>query len=77
LLENDQLDVIVEKMFHVSGAMFAISANYLISSSVLRHPKEFSKIIEAKTKQAQMFKNTGTAKHMKNYILLARYWNMN
>ena len=59
----------MEKMFHGSGAMFAISANYLISSSVLHHPKEFAKIIDPKSKQAQIFKNSGSPKDMKNYIL--------
>jgi hypothetical protein len=69
LLENDDLDATMEKMFHGSGAMFAISANYLISSSVLHHLKEFAKIIDPKCKQAQIFKNSGSPKDMKNYIL--------
>jgi hypothetical protein len=56
-------------MFNVSGAMFAISANFFIISSVLRHPKEFAKIMDPKSKQAQIFKNTGSPKDMKNYIL--------
>ncbi|CAB3998909.1 Hypothetical predicted protein [Paramuricea clavata] len=56
-------------MFHVSGAMFAISANYLISSIILRHPKEFAKIMDPKSTQAQIFKNTGSPKDIKNYIL--------
>ena len=49
--------------------MFAISANYLISSSVLHHPKEFAKIMDPKSKQAQIFKNSGSPKDMKKYIL--------
>lgn len=69
MLEDEDLDTLMEQMFQVSAAMFAISGNYMISSTLLRHPTEYSSKIDAKTKEGKVFQTSGKAKDMKNYIL--------
>ena len=70
MLDNDELDQKMEQMFLISGAMFAISTNYLVSSSLLRHPKEFSKMVMGdNNRSAASFRKLGNVKRMKNYVL--------
>ena len=68
MLDNDTLDQSVEQMFEVSGTMFAISANYLITSALLDHPKEFGKTVSGQTKPACLFREKTTIKSMKDYV---------
>ncbi len=47
-----------------------MSANYLIATSLLRHPKEFSKLVAGENNRAAAaFKQLGTVRAMKNYVL--------
>lgn len=70
MLDNDELDQKMEKMFLVSGAMFALSTNYLVSTALLRHPKEFSKKVTGENNRtAASFRKLGDVQGMKNYVL--------
>jgi hypothetical protein len=69
LVTDTAIDEKMEKMFQVSGAMFAMSANYIISTSLLRHPKQFAGIIDGKRPSAASFKSSPTPAAMKDYIL--------
>ena len=70
MLDNDELDEQMEKMFLVSGAMFAISNNYLISIALLHHLKEFSKKMTGENNRtAAWFRKLGDVQGMKNYVL--------
>ncbi len=67
MLDDDDLDSKMDQIFHLSGAMFAMSANYLIATSLLRHPKEFSKLVAGENNRAAAaFKQLGTVRAMKN-----------
>ena len=69
LVTDTSLDADMDKVFQLSSALFAISSNYLISTALLRHPKQFSSLVENKRKTAAVFKETSTAEAMKDYIL--------
>ena len=72
MLDNDDLDKEMGKIFLLSGAMFAISTNYLVSTSIVRHPKEFSKLLISKNNHpAASFRQLGSVQSMKNYVLHA------
>ena len=72
MLDNDDLDKEMEKILLVSGAMFATSTNYLVSNSIVRHPKEFSKlVIGENNRPAASFRQLGSVQSMKNYVLHA------
>lgn len=59
LISTTELDSVMQQAFHLSGAIFAISANYIIASTLLRNPIEFARIIASKDKEATTFKATG------------------
>ena len=44
MLDNDKLDKEVEKVFKVSKGMFTMATNYLVATSIVRHPKQFSQL---------------------------------
>ena len=69
MLENDSLDNTMEQMFLLSGAMFAMSANYFIGTSLLRHPEEYGKKVSGQTKEAAAFPQQTDVQSMKNYVL--------
>ena len=69
MLDNDDLDAKMEQIFHLSGAMFAMSTNYLIASSLVRHPKEFAKLVSGQNHAAASFRQLGSVQGMKNYVL--------
>ena len=69
MLDNDDLEATMEQMFQFSGAMFAMSANYLISSALVLHPKEFGKIVSGTSKPAATFHEKPCVKTMKDYVL--------
>ena len=70
MLDNDGLDKEMEKIFLLSGAMFAISTNYLVSTSIVRHPEEFSKLVISENNcPAASFRERGSVQAMKNYVL--------
>ena len=51
LMNDDDMDMLMDQLFQVSGAMFALSTNYLIASSLTRHPKQFAAIVDPKSKE--------------------------
>ena len=70
MLDNDELDQKMEKMFLVSGAMFALSTDYLVSTTFLCHPKEFSKTVTGEnTRTAASFIKLRDVQGMENYVL--------
>ena len=69
LMNDDDVDMLMDQLFQVSGATFTLSVSYLIASSLIRHPKQYAAIIDPKSKEGSLFKKTGTANDMKNYIL--------
>ena len=69
LVTDTTLDTDMDRIFQLSSALFAISSNYLISTALLRHPKQFSTLVEGKRKAAAVFKESSTAQAMKEYIL--------
>ena len=69
LVTDSTLDADMDRMFQLSSALFAISSNYLISTALVRHPKQFSALIEGKRNAAAVFKQSGSAQAMKEYIL--------
>ena len=72
MLDNDDLDKQMEKILLVSGAMFTTSTNYLVSNSIVRHPKEFSKLAIGKNNRpAASFRQLGSVQSMNNNVLHA------
>jgi hypothetical protein len=69
MLDDDELDTKMEQIFHLSGAMFAMSTNYLIATSLVRHPKEFCKLVSGENHAAASFRQLGSVQGMKNYVL--------
>jgi hypothetical protein len=70
LVTDNNVDSAMEDLFKVSAALFAISANYIMATSVLRHPKQFAQAIDGtKGKESAEFKRTGSASAMKDYLL--------
>jgi hypothetical protein len=59
----------MEQIFYLSGAMFAMSTNYLIATSLVRHPKEFGKLVSGENRAAASFRQLGSVQGMKNYVL--------
>ena len=70
MLDNDELDQKMEKMFLLSRAMFALSTNYLVSTAFLCHPKEFSKTVTGENNRTvASFRKLRDVQGMKNYVL--------
>jgi hypothetical protein len=69
LVTDTEIDKKMKGMFLLSRAMFAMTANYIISTSLLRHPKQFAGIIDGRRPSPASFKQAPTAAAMKNYIL--------
>lgn len=70
MLDNDKLDKEMEKIFKLSGAMFAIATNYLVLTSIVRHPKQFSQLLMAENNsEAASFRQLGDVQSMKRYVL--------
>jgi hypothetical protein len=69
MLDDDELDAKMERIFYLSGAMFAMSTNYLIATSLVRHHKEFGKLVSGRNRAAASFRRLGSVQGMKNYIL--------
>ena len=69
MLDDDELDTKMEQIFHLSVAMFAMSTNYLIATSLVRHPKEFCKLVSGENHAAASFRQLGRVQGMKNYVL--------
>ena len=69
MLDDDELDAKMEQIFHPLGAMFAMSTNYLIATCLVRHPKEFRKLVSGQNHAAASFRWLGNVQGMKNYIL--------
>ena len=69
MLDDDELDAKMEQIFYLSGAMFAMSTNYLIATSLVRHHKEFGKLVSGRNRAAASFRQLGSVQGMKNYIL--------
>jgi hypothetical protein len=60
----------MEDLFKVSAALFAISGNYIMATTVLRHPKQFAQGIDGtKGKESAEFKRTGSSSAMKYYFI--------
>ena len=43
LVADTTMDETMEKIFQISGALFAMSSNYVIATSLLRHPKQYNR----------------------------------
>ena len=70
LVTDSNLDSAMEDLFKVSAALFAISGNYIMATTVLRHPKQFAQAIDGtKGKESAEFKITGRSSAMKDYLL--------
>ena len=69
LVTDTEIDSAMDQIFLLSSSLFAISANYLISTALVRHPKQFSALVETKRKSAAIFKEKSSATAMKTYIL--------
>ena len=69
MLHNDELDQKMEKMFLVSGAMFAPSTNYLVSIVLLCHLKEFSKMVTGENNRTvASFRKLRDVQRTKNHV---------
>ena len=69
MLENDKLDEKMEQIFLLSGAMFAMSSNYLIGTSLLRHPEEYGKRVSGQSNVAAAFRQQPNVQSMKSFVL--------
>lgn len=68
-LEDEDFDKFMNEMFRISNAMFAISSNYVIARSLIRHPTVYSSLIEVNNSTSRAFKENGTAQDMVNFLL--------
>ena len=59
----------MDQIFLLSSSLFAVSANYLISTALVCHPKQFAALVETKRKSAAIFKEKSSATAMKGYFL--------
>ena len=60
MLDNDKLDKGMEKIFKVSERMFTMATNYLVSTSIVCHPKQFSQLqIGENNSKAASFRQLG------------------
>ena len=67
---TDAKNVLHSMLFKVSGAMFAIATNYLVSTSIVCHPKKFSQLLMAENNsEAASFRKLGDVQSMKKYVL--------
>ena len=65
LVPDTTMDETMEKIFQISGALFAMSSKYVIVTSLLRHPNQFAGIIDGKRPSAAAFKQSPCASAMK------------
>ena len=65
---NDQLDDFMKKAFEASSAMFLMSINYLVGTTLLWNPQEMA-ARTSETLAAKSFKENPTREQMKNYLL--------
>ena len=69
LVTDTEMDSAMDHIFLLSSSLFAVSANYLISTALVHHPKQFSAVVETKRKSAAIFKEKSSVTAMKSYIL--------
>lgn len=65
---NKEMDDTMDQVFKMSNALFAISANYIVTRSLLRHPEEYAKLIENSDPKSARFKKEGSVETMKAYL---------
>ena len=69
LVTDTEMDSAMDQIFQLSSSLFAVSTNYLISTALVRHPKQFAALVETKRKSAGIFKEKRSAMAMKGSIL--------
>ena len=67
--DSEEVDTLMEEVYQASGALFAMSTNYLIATALICHPKQFRKLVAANTKECASFRTSGSVEDIKSYIL--------
>ena len=67
--ENDDLDGILEQMFHAGGALF-VTATQVIVAKTIQDPESYAELVEAEdTGSDSVFKQNGDIESMRNFIV--------
>lgn len=67
--ENDELDTIVEHMFHVGGALFSTATQYIIARTLVRSPEDYAEIVEAEDGSDAAFQRDKDIVSMRDFVV--------
>jgi len=68
--ENDDLDAILEQMFHVGGALFVTATQVIVAKTLIQDPESYAELVEAEdTGSDSVFKQNGDIESMRNFIV--------
>ena len=67
--ENDELDNMVDSMFHVGGALFVTAIQYIVARTLIRNPEEYAQRVESEDGSDATFQRQRDIVSMKDYIV--------
>lgn len=68
--EKDEMDSLVDEMFHVGGALFATAAQLIVARTLVRNPENYADLVEAdETGSDRKFKNSKDIQSMRDFIV--------
>ena len=68
--DHEDLDSIVDKMFHVGGAMFATAVQLIVARTLVQDPERYAELVEAsETGSDAVFKKNSDIESMRDFIV--------
>lgn len=68
--DHEDLDIIVDEMFHVGGAMFATAVQLIVARTLVQDPERYAELVEAsETGSDAVFKKNADIESMRDFIV--------
>lgn len=68
--EDDELDSVLEEMFHIGGAMFVTATYVIVAKALIQNPDEYAELVEANdTGSDSVFKQNGDIESIRDFIV--------
>lgn len=68
--EDEDLDGLLEEMFHIGGAMFLTATHLIVAKALIQNPDEYAERVQADdTGSDSVFKENGDIESMRDFIL--------
>ena len=67
---HEDLDIIMDKMFHVDSAMFATAVQLIVARTLVQDPEQSAQLVEAlETSSDAVFKKNADIESMRDFIV--------